>query len=74
VYCGKNNISSVTTSTERFTDLGGQARFGYGGLVFGSSKFSKMPQKMTLALKVVKNYSKIIISLRLTKSMTLSYK
>ena len=37
-----------------------------GGLVFGSSKFPllpKLPQKMIIALKVVKIDSKIIISL-----------
>jgi len=44
----------------------GQAKIAYGGLVLGSSQLSllpKLPQKMTLASKVVKIDSKIIILL-----------
>ena len=37
-------------------------KLGYGGSVLGSSQFL-LPQKMTLASKVVKSDSKIIISL-----------
>ena len=43
----------------------GQAKFAYGGPVLGSSQFSPLPQlaqKMTLASKVVKFDSEIIIS------------
>jgi len=39
----------------------GQAKFPYGGLVLGSSQISllpKLPQKMTVSLKVVKIDSK----------------
>ena len=39
----------------------------YGGLVLGLSQFlqlPQLPQNITLAPKVVKSYSKIIISLR----------
>ena len=44
----------------------GQAKISYGGLVLGSSQFlllPQLPQIMTLASKVVKIDSKIIISL-----------
>ena len=44
----------------------GQAKFAYGGPVLDSSQFlllPQLPQKMTLASKMVKIDSKIIISL-----------
>jgi len=44
----------------------GQAKFAYGSLILGSSQFlllPQLPQKMTINLKVVRNDSKIIISL-----------
>ena len=44
----------------------GQAKICNGGLALGSSEFlllPQLPQKMTLASKVVKNDSKIVISL-----------
>ena len=44
----------------------GQAKIANGDLVLGSSRFSVLPQlsqKMTLASKVVKIYSKIVILL-----------
>ena len=48
-------------------------KFGYGGSVLDLSQFwllPKLPQKMTLTLKVVKSDSKIIISLYQSKSVT----
>jgi len=44
----------------------GQAKFAYGGSILGLSQFTLVPQvplKMVLDLKMVKNDSKIIISL-----------
>jgi hypothetical protein len=44
----------------------GQAKLGYGGLVFGLSQLTQLPhlaQKMTLASKAVKSNSKILILL-----------
>jgi hypothetical protein len=43
-----------------------QAKFAYGGSILSSSQFlllPQLPQKMELALKVVKVDSKIIVSL-----------
>jgi hypothetical protein len=55
----------------------GQAKFADGGSILGSSKFTQLlqlPLKMTLDLKVVIIYTKIIISLRYSKSTTHSVK
>ena len=62
-------------TTERFTDLDkfNLVKFSYGGLVLGSGQFlqcPQLPQGMTLASKVVKSDSKIIISLCLSKYVT----
>ena len=51
----------------------GQTKFAYGGKVLGSSQFPllpQLPQKMTLASKVVKIDSRQVISLRYAKSVT----
>ena len=53
----------------------GQTQIADSGLVLGSSQcsfLSQLPQKMTLASKVVKIDSKIIISLSYSKSVTQS--
>ncbi len=46
-----------------------QAKFAYGGSILNSSQFSILPQKMKLALKLVKIDTKIITSLSLSKSV-----
>jgi hypothetical protein len=50
-----------------------QAKFAYGGSILGMSQFLLLPHhplKMTLAIKVVKIDSKIIISLPQSKLLT----
>ncbi len=50
-----------------------QAKFPYGGLILGSSRFSILPQlplKILLDSKVVKIDPKIVISLHKSKSVT----
>ena len=59
----------------RITDLYklNLVKLGYGGLALGLSQYSilpQLPQKMTLASKVVKSDSKIIILPRWVKSVT----
>jgi len=51
----------------------GQAKIAHGGLALGSSQFlllPQLPQKMTIASKVVKIDSEIIITLHKSKSVT----
>jgi hypothetical protein len=48
-----------------------QAKFAYGDLILSSSQFLlliQQPMKMTLAMKVIKIDSKIIISLPISKT------
>ena len=58
-------LSTNIKSTECVNDLDklNLVKFAYASLVFGSSQFSLLSHKMTLASKVVKRDSKIIISL-----------
>ena len=70
------SLSVVFTSTECITVFGlclKLVKFGYDGLVLGSSLFSplpQLPQKMMLDSKVVIRDSKIIILLCGSKSVT----
>jgi len=51
----------------------GQAKFAYGGSIFGTSQFTLLPQlplKMMINLKVVEINPKIIISQHLSKYVT----
>jgi len=60
-------------TTERFTDLIGQSKFGYGALLSGSSQFTllpQLPQKMTLNLKVANTNLKAIILLHYSKTVS----